>query len=81
MLIENLFHNICTLGLSLMKQFTPGILPINVSQDRDISNPNLAFKNILLGILIAKIDFGRVGIYNLPTEKRIRGKETTLFDA
>lgn len=31
-----------------MKQFPFGILPVPVSQDRDISNQDVAFKNILL---------------------------------
>lgn len=45
--IENLFH-IFTLGLSLIKQFPSRILAIIMSQDRNISKQDLAFKNILL---------------------------------
>lgn len=55
-----------------MEQFPSGMLPITVSQDRDISNQDLAFKNILLGSgthqtkSISMTDFSRVGLYKLP---------------
>lgn len=70
--LENLFYNIFALRLSLMKQFPSGILPITVSQDRDISSQDLVFKNIVLGTGAhqtesnAMTNFGRWGYTTFP---------------